>query len=106
MNPLLCTILNLAVYVEVALDPDPHRGTIFGNGGSGPKETGRLRRLVNGLFGHPAFHRERPGVLGTHSFRKGPATFASWFGMPKDYVISYQEGAMGGKTSSRRCLHR
>ncbi|KAH9158911.1 hypothetical protein LEN26_002644, partial [Aphanomyces euteiches] len=70
MDERLCVLLNLAVYVELIDSDDPERvdhGFLFGNENAG------FKKLVD-------------GNLGTHSIRKGPATYASRNGMSRENI--------------------
>ena len=76
MDPLICPLLNLAAFLE------------FGDGSNSTKLFGSRsnRSVANSLeniFSNPLFKPARPGPLGTHSIRKGSATYASRFGLPK-----------------------
>ena len=76
MDPLICPLLNLAAWLE------------FGDAATSEKLFGsRSNRSVSNILGRvfssSLFRAVRPGPLGTHSIRKGAATFASRFGIPK-----------------------
>ncbi|KUF81643.1 hypothetical protein AM588_10000277 [Phytophthora nicotianae] len=82
MDPRLCALLNLAIHVEMtdkaALSP-----FVFGN----PQDGDRVvRRFLQDVFEGTDFHKLKAGNLGTHSMRKGAATYGSRTGLPKDYV--------------------
>ena len=77
MNPLVCCLLNLAVMMETV---GTEGGLLFGR--SHKTAANHLKQVYSNSF----FSSTRPGKLGTHSMRKGPATFASRFGMPKDWI--------------------
>jgi len=64
-------------------------GMLFGR--SHKTAANHLKQVYSSSF----FSSTRPGKLGTHSMRKGPATFASRFGMPKDWIN--QRGRWRGK---------
>ena len=78
MNPLVCAMLNLAVMLETVGAGE--NGMLFGC--SHKTASNHLKQVYFSSF----FTSTRPGKLGTHSIRKGPATFASRFGMPKDWI--------------------
>jgi hypothetical protein len=86
MNPLVCTLLNLAVMMETV---GVEGRSLFGR--SQKTASNNLKQIY--LSSH--FTSVRPGKLGTHSMRKGPATFASRFGLPKDWIN--QRGRWRGK---------
>ena len=86
MNPLVCCLLNLAVMMETV---GTEGGMLFGC--SHKTAANHLKQVYSSSF----FSSTRPGKLGTHSMRKGPATFASRFGMPKDWIN--QRGRWRGK---------
>ena len=86
MNPLVCCLLNLAVMMETV---GTEGSMLFG--GSHKTASNHLKQV----YSSPFFSSTRPGKLGTHSMRKGPATFASRFGMPKDWIN--QRGRWRGK---------
>jgi hypothetical protein len=77
MNPLVCCLLNLAVMMETI---GTEGGMLFGR--SHKSASNNLKQVYSSSF----FSSTRPGKLGTHSMRKGPATYASRFGMPKDWI--------------------
>jgi len=78
--------LNLAVMMETV---GTEGGMLFGR--SHKTAANHLKQVYSSSF----FSSTRPGKLGTHSMRKGPATFASRFGMPKDWIK--QRGRWRGK---------
>ncbi len=80
MDPLVCPVLNLAVYVEM-----------FGTQGLGWKifdwkSTCSFSEYLEKLFASPQFKAARAGKLGTHSLRKGPSTYVSRFGLLRDWI--------------------
>ncbi|ETK73968.1 hypothetical protein L915_19155 [Phytophthora nicotianae] len=82
MNPRVCVLLNLAVHVETtdSLAVSPY---VFGNAQDGDRV---IRRFLQDIFDGADFHKLKPGNLGTHSLRKGAATYGSRSGVPKDFV--------------------
>jgi len=78
MDPLLCPLLNLAIFVESHAPAGLH---LYGD---------RLNRsvanILENILSSDHFTAIRPGSLGTHSIRKGAATYASRFGLPRDWV--------------------
>lgn len=80
MDPLVCPVLNLAIYVEM-----------FGTEGVGRKifegsTPSRFADYLDRLILSSHFHAVRAGKLGTHSLRKGPSTYASRFGLLRDWI--------------------
>ena len=80
MDLLVCPVLNLAVYVEM-----------FGTEGVGRKifegsTPSRFADYLDRLIMSSHFHAVRAGKLGTHSLRKGPSTYASRFGLLRDWI--------------------
>ena len=80
MDPLVCPYLNLAVYVEM-----------FGTGGLGGeifdcKSTRNFTNYLEKLFASPFFKAVREGMVGSHSLRKGPSTYASRYGLLRDWI--------------------
>ena len=80
MDPLVCPYLNLAVYVEM-----------FGTGGLGRKifdckSTRNFTNYLEKLFSSPFFKAVREGMVGSHSLRKGPSTYASRYGLLRDWI--------------------
>ena len=79
MDPLVCPLLNLAVYVEM-----------FGTRGFGRKifdckSTRNFTNYLEKLFSSPSFKAVREGMVGSHSLRKGPSTYASRYVKGLDY---------------------
>ncbi len=80
MDPLVCPVLNLAVYVE-----------LFGTQGSGRKfvdwkSTCKFTEYLEILFASSHFKAARAGKLGTNSLHKGPSTYVSQFGLLRDWI--------------------
>jgi hypothetical protein len=80
MNPLVCPLLNLAVYVEM-----------FGTRGFGWKifdcsSTGGFTDNLKKLFSSLYFKSVKLGFVGSHSLCKGPSTYASRFGLLRDWI--------------------
>ena len=80
MDPLVCPVLNLAVYVEM-----------FGMHGVGnnifhANNTRRFVEYLKKMIASSDFHALRVGKIGTHSLRKGPSTYASRFGLLRDWI--------------------
>ena len=83
-DPLVCPLLNLAIYLETAF----------------PSSQGRSGKLYGDFLTHESVRRllvlvlnddrcsklKKGGPIGTHSFRKGPATYACWSRVSRDFV--------------------
>ena len=80
MDVRLCPLLNLAVYLEVygKISTTPPSDFLFGSPNDGHKV---LRNTIGKVFNSPDFVKLKEGLLGTHSIRKGAATYASRCGM-------------------------
>jgi hypothetical protein len=83
----LCCILSMGVYLEVLGRFDAsHIKTedpLFGDATNGHRAA---RNGLDSVFKNPKFRKRKPGNLGTHSNRKGPATYASRSGCSRDFV--------------------
>ncbi|KAG9404846.1 hypothetical protein AC1031_005057, partial [Aphanomyces cochlioides] len=83
MDDRLCPLLNLAVYIEL-LDLDKFDSSfIFGNGLDGDRS---VRSLLGVALGSSNFRKLVAGNLGTHSIRKGAATYCAKCGLVKDHI--------------------
>lgn len=85
MNPIMCPLLNLASYIESTplITLRGKEGFVFDNPEFGHRVA---REYLNKIFCDEDFLELKRGRLGTHSFRKGPATYASRCGQSKDAV--------------------
>ncbi len=91
MDPLICPVLNLAVYVEMfGTDEGVGRNIFQGN------TTKRFVKYLDKLFASNRFQAVRAGKLGTHSLRKGPSTYASRFGLLRHWI------SLGGRWRSSK----
>jgi hypothetical protein len=79
MEPLVCPLLNLAVFLE----SESTAGTLLL---FGQRSARSVQDAMRSIWDCPFFRKIRSGLLGTHSFRKGAATFASRCGMIKDWI--------------------
>ncbi|KAK1938297.1 hypothetical protein P3T76_009447 [Phytophthora citrophthora] len=78
----MCALLNLAIYIEASTNVSFSK-FIYGN----PKDGDRaVRHFLGDIVKDPTFTHVKTGKLGTHSFRKGAATYASRCRMSKDFV--------------------
>ena len=86
MNPLVCVLLNLSGFIELeglAQIPEEEDAFIFGK-----KAERTIRSCLDEIISDHDFKDLVKGLLGTHSFRKGPATYASRCGIARDIVNS------------------
>ena len=87
-------MMNLIHYIEYSKLNNLLQEGEFLFGEKGTSE--QVRKQVVGLFEDPDFKQLGVGLLGTHSFRKGPATYAGRCGLSRD-VISRRGRWKGGK---------
>ena len=80
IDPLVCPVLNLAVYVEIFGTEGVGKNIFQGN------TTKRFAEYLDKLFASNCFQAVRAGKLGMHSLRKGPSTYVSWFGLLRDWI--------------------
>ena len=82
MDPLVCPLLNLAVYFECIREDPTSEGKIF------PEHPNRgISNFLSAVFESVHFpSSNKIGKLGTHSIRKGAATYASRNGLLKDWI--------------------
>ncbi|KAG3163294.1 hypothetical protein C6341_g12988 [Phytophthora cactorum] len=82
MDPKMCALLNLAVYIESSTNVTSSE-FLYGN----PKDGDRaVRRVLADMVKDTAFKKIKSGKLGTHSLRKGAATYATRSGISKGFV--------------------
>lgn len=84
MDPVVCVLLNLAGFIELeglANFPEQDDRFIFGI-----KAENTIRSVLKEILADHDFKDLVKGLLGTHSFRKGPATYASRCGVARDIV--------------------
>jgi hypothetical protein len=83
----MCVLLNLAIYLEMEGEQvDCEQETfLFGNGIDGDRS---VRSALIGVLESSDFSSQSEGPLGTHSIRKGPATYAARCGISKDAIES------------------
>ncbi|KAG2845900.1 hypothetical protein PC113_g18092 [Phytophthora cactorum] len=82
MDPKMCALLNLAVYIQSSTNVTSSE-FLYGN----PKDGDRaVRRFLAGMVKDTAFKKIKSGKLGTHSLRKGAATYATRSGISKGFV--------------------
>jgi hypothetical protein len=80
MDPLICPVLNPAVYAEVFGTEGLGRNIFQGN------TSKRFAEYLDKLFASNRFQAVQAGKLGTHSLHKGPSTYASRFGLLRDWI--------------------
>ncbi|KAG9408425.1 hypothetical protein AC1031_021664 [Aphanomyces cochlioides] len=83
MDDRLCPILNLAIYIELLDVTRDDNVFLFGNGIDGERN---VRSLLNLALESSNFKKIIPGLLGTHSIRKGAATYCAKCGVNKDSI--------------------
>ena len=84
MDPRVCVLINLAAFVEYAHIvklPEPSR-FIFGTSSAAQKT---IRGILKKAVDDNAFNSSQ-GLIGTHSFRKGPATYISRCGLAREVI--------------------
>jgi hypothetical protein len=93
MDAKMCPMLNLGVYMAMlGYVNDSESEFLFGNPYGGDRV---VREMMNDIFESDEFVKLKEGKLGTHSIRKGPATYGSRCGLPKDYIT--KRGRWRGK---------
>ncbi len=86
LDERLCVLLNFAVYLEAeGLDNGSTNHFTFGNGIDGDRA---VRDLLKYALENTGFVKVIDGNLGTHSIRKGPATYCARNGISKDFIES------------------
>ncbi|KAG9405380.1 hypothetical protein AC1031_004488 [Aphanomyces cochlioides] len=83
MDDRLYPLLNLAVFIEYTNPPATTNSFIYGNGSDGHKV---MRQLLSSALDHCEFRKLLDGDLGTHSIRKGAATYGAKCGVSKDHI--------------------
>lgn len=79
----MCPLLNLAVFLELCPVDDLNTNFLFGNGMDGDRS---IRALLARALEDSNFRKLGGGKLGTHSIRKGAATYCAKCGVSKDHV--------------------
>ncbi|OWZ03196.1 hypothetical protein PHMEG_00025112 [Phytophthora megakarya] len=82
LDPRMCALLNLAVYIETTAT-SMESEFVYGNPNDGDRV---VRRVLQDTFENPGFKKLKSGKLGTHSLRKGAATYCTRCGFTKDNV--------------------
>ena len=83
-DSLVCPFLNLAIYLETAFPSSQGRsGKLYGDFLTHES----VRHLLVLVLNDERCSKLKKGdPIGTHSFRKGPATYACWSGVLRDFV--------------------
>lgn len=82
LDPKMCVLLNLAVHIE-STSSVMSSEFVYGN----PKDGDHVvRRFLTSMVKNDSFKKLKTGKLGTHSLRKGAATYATRSGSSKDFV--------------------
>jgi hypothetical protein len=85
MDPLICPFLNLVVYFKSCWEETHSRGNLF------PEQTNwGILIFLGTIFDSKHFPLAHTvGKLGTHSIRKGAATYASPNGITKEWISQH-----------------
>ena len=89
---LFCTLLGLAVHLEVSLQQGTARESIYVFSLGGNNRRGAIRTkdqaytAIREIFESDSFIKSSGGNLGTHSLRKLPATYARRNGCRRDDI--------------------
>ena len=85
MDPRLCVLLNLALYLELAGSSARYEETeyIFALGANGHRI---IREELGKLVEEDGFIARELGPIGTHSLRKGPATYCGSLGVSRENI--------------------
>jgi hypothetical protein len=78
MDPLVCPLLNLAAWLEGG----DYGVLLFGD----HRSNRSVSSVLDTIFSNEHFQQTRRGLLGTHSIRKGAASYAARFGVCKDWI--------------------
>jgi hypothetical protein len=83
----MCVLLHLAIHLELKGGDGEcaQNDFLFGNGVDGDRG---IRFALGGVLDSDDFTAQTEGPLGTHSIRKGPATYAARCGLSKDAIES------------------
>ncbi|ETP55263.1 hypothetical protein F442_00174 [Phytophthora nicotianae P10297] len=82
MDPKMCALLSLAVYIESTANVSSSE-FLYTNPNDGDRV---VRRYLANMVKHDGFKKLKAGNIGTHSLRKGAATYATRSGISKDFV--------------------
>ncbi|KAG6958176.1 hypothetical protein JG687_00009544 [Phytophthora cactorum] len=82
MDPRMCPLLNLTMYIETTANM-ASSSFLFGNRNDGDRV---VRRFLADTIQHSEFKTLKAGKLGTPSFRNGATAYATRSGVSKDFV--------------------
>lgn len=82
MDPKMCALLSLAVYIESTANVSSSE-FLYTNPNDGDRV---VRRYLANMVKHDGFKKLKAGNIGTHSLRKGAATYATRSGISKGFV--------------------
>ena len=82
MDERICALLNLGIYLETC-DINSTNEYLYGNGVDGDR---KVRNALNTVLRDPKFTKLGLGKIGTHSIRKGAATYGSRCGLSKNFI--------------------
>ncbi len=81
MDPIVCPLLNLAAWLEGGED---YGSLLFGS-----HRTNRaVSSLLETIFNSELFRKINEGLLGTHSIRKGAASYAAHLSLIRDWIAT------------------
>ena len=86
MDERLCVMIHLAAHLETHFEKETGGGQgsfVFGNGVDGDRFA---RSILGKIMASDKFENNTLGPIGTHSIRKGAATFAGRNGVIKDHI--------------------
>ena len=88
MDPIVCSLLNIAIWLESGED---FGLLLFGN----HRSNHAVSSLLESIFNNVLFCKIKEGLLGTHSIRKGAASYAARLGLVRDWIA--MQGHWRGK---------
>ena len=81
MDPIVCPLLNLAAWLEGGED---YGSLLFGS----HRTNHAVSSLLETIFNSELFRKINEGLLGTHSIRKGAASYAARLGLVRDWIAT------------------
>jgi len=81
MDPIVCPLLNLAAWLE---DCEDYGLLLFGSHCTNHAVSSLLKTILNSEL----FRKINKGLLGTHSIRKGAASYAARLGLIRDWIAA------------------
>ena len=85
LDERMCVLLNLAIFIEAGNDSHSDTEFLFGNGVDGDRA---IRASLKEVLESNLLQSLSNGNVGTHSMRKGPATYCARLGQAKDDIES------------------